>query len=239
MCSAVIYSDFPISDFWIISPCKWESEALSHLLKSFGLSVSQSGELSDAQFSSTSRNKRPVILAVVGKHDETHGALLDLYKKFPVESLVLLMRNRLETCTVQGFPSNVMAAVEASHAPAMLHSVLTLVACGHRVLASRDTAPNGPTGKRQGKVNFPPKAEDILTRREKEVSQEISLGKSNKDIARRLGISLNTVNAHTAAIRQKLGVHNRTQIALQMAHLAASENSVASSASYARGSGPL
>lgn len=219
MCSAVVSNNFPISDFSVISPCKWESEALTHLVKSFGLAVSQAGDLQEAR-PSTSRNKRSVVLAVIGKHDEAHGVLLDLFRKFPVEPIVLLMRNRLESFTIQELPSNVMAAIEAPHPPAMLHSVLTLVASGHRVLASRDTASNRSTVKSQGKVTIPPNGEDILTRREKEVSREISLGKSNKDIARRLGISLNTVNAHTAAIRQKLGVHNRTQIALQMSHLA-------------------
>lgn len=220
MCSAVVSSNFPTSDFWIISPCKWESEALTHLIKSFGLSVSKSGELREARPSSMPRNKLSVILAVIGKHDEANGVLLDLFTKFPVEPIVLLMRNRLESFTIQDLPSNVMAAVEAPHPSAMLNSVLTLVASGHRVLASGDTASNRSIVKSQGKIAIPPKGEDILTRREKEVSREISLGKSNKDIARRLGISLNTVNAHTAAIRQKLGVHNRTQIALQMSHLA-------------------
>lgn len=237
MCSAVISNDFPVSDFWIISSCNWENSALTYLIESFGWSVSQSGQLGDAWPSSTSHRKSSVILAVVGKDDETNGTLLDLFRRFPVEPIILLMRNHLENSIIPGLPANVMAAVEANQPSAMLHPVLSLVTSGHRVLASHNSASSEPLAKNRVKTAPPPQGEDVLTGREKEVSREISLGKSNKDIARRLGISLNTVNAHTAAIRQKLGVQNRTQIALQMAHLVA--RPMTTPPSYARGSGPL
>jgi DNA-binding NarL/FixJ family response regulator len=41
-------------------------------------------------------------------------------------------------------------------------------------------------------------------------------GKSNKVIARELGLSENTVKIHVAAILRALGVDNRTQAALVM-----------------------
>jgi DNA-binding CsgD family transcriptional regulator len=54
-----------------------------------------------------------------------------------------------------------------------------------------------------------------LTIREREIAKEICRGISDKEIARRLGIAVNTVNVHTSAIRRKMGVKNRTQIALR------------------------
>ena len=50
-----------------------------------------------------------------------------------------------------------------------------------------------------------------LTRREREVLCQLSLGLSNKEIARRLGIEEVTVRLHLRGIFRKLGVHNRTQ----------------------------
>lgn len=54
-----------------------------------------------------------------------------------------------------------------------------------------------------------------LSRREMEVAESVADGASNKIIARRLGITERTVKAHVTAILQKLGVHDRLQLALK------------------------
>lgn len=53
-----------------------------------------------------------------------------------------------------------------------------------------------------------------LTGREREVLGELSEGRTNKDIARRLGISPATVKAHVERLIAKLGVADRTQAAV-------------------------
>ena len=55
-----------------------------------------------------------------------------------------------------------------------------------------------------------------LTARQREVLACLGQGKSNKVIARELGLSENTVKIHVAAILRALGVDNRTQAALVM-----------------------
>lgn len=50
-----------------------------------------------------------------------------------------------------------------------------------------------------------------LTRRELEVLQQLALGKSNRDIADLLGLSIFTVNNHVQNIFSKLGVENRVE----------------------------
>lgn len=50
-----------------------------------------------------------------------------------------------------------------------------------------------------------------LSKRELEVLQRMSEGMSNKEIASRLFISLNTVKTHTSRIFEKLEVRRRTQ----------------------------
>ncbi|MDT5017856.1 MAG: hypothetical protein QOD39_4016 [Mycobacterium sp.] len=52
-----------------------------------------------------------------------------------------------------------------------------------------------------------------LTRRQRDVLEQLSAGHSNTDIATNLGISPKTVNNHITAIFTKLGVNNRTQAA--------------------------
>jgi DNA-binding CsgD family transcriptional regulator len=57
-----------------------------------------------------------------------------------------------------------------------------------------------------------------LTRRQRDVLEQLSAGHSNTDIATYLGISPKTVSNHLSAIFTKLGVHNRTQAAASTPH---------------------
>lgn len=54
-----------------------------------------------------------------------------------------------------------------------------------------------------------------LSGRETEVLQLVAEGKSNKEIAAALGLSDGTVRIHLSHIFEKLGVHDRTQAAMQ------------------------
>ena len=53
-----------------------------------------------------------------------------------------------------------------------------------------------------------------LSSREMEVLESVTLGMSNKEIAKALGISHQTVKNHVTAILRKLGVEDRTQAAV-------------------------
>ncbi|MGD0705141.1 MAG: response regulator transcription factor [Trebonia sp.] len=55
---------------------------------------------------------------------------------------------------------------------------------------------------------------DALTSREREVLAELTHGRSNREIARALGIAEKTVKAHVSSVLAKLGVQDRTQAAL-------------------------
>ena len=54
-----------------------------------------------------------------------------------------------------------------------------------------------------------------LTRRQREVLQLLTHGKSNKEIARALGIAEATTKIHMAALVRALGVRNRTEAAFK------------------------
>lgn len=55
-----------------------------------------------------------------------------------------------------------------------------------------------------------------LTRRELEISRLVAEGLSNKDIARRLGISVATAKSHVHNLLNKLNLRRRTEIAVQL-----------------------
>ncbi|MFS8479421.1 MAG: response regulator transcription factor [Micromonosporaceae bacterium] len=54
-----------------------------------------------------------------------------------------------------------------------------------------------------------------LTPRERQVLAEVGKGRSNREIARALGLAEKTVKTHVSAILAKLGVQDRTQAALR------------------------
>jgi|TARA_B110000261_G_C13026233_1_gene334269 two-component system nitrate/nitrite response regulator NarL len=57
---------------------------------------------------------------------------------------------------------------------------------------------------------------EVLTNREKEVACEVSIGHSNKVIARELGISDGTVKLHVKSILKKLSLSSRVEVAVMV-----------------------
>jgi DNA-binding NarL/FixJ family response regulator len=53
---------------------------------------------------------------------------------------------------------------------------------------------------------------DVLTDREKQVLKLVAEGKSNKEVAELLGISVKTAMSHRERVMEKLGLHNRTDL---------------------------
>jgi DNA-binding NarL/FixJ family response regulator len=111
-------------------------------------------------------------------------------------------------------PSAVLPAVRAGAAgyvfkdvdPPALAAAIRAVHAGH-VLLHPDVArmlADGPA----------PAEAAHLTAREREVLAEVARGRSNREIARTLGLAEKTVKTHVSAILTKLGVQDRTQAAL-------------------------
>jgi two-component system response regulator NreC len=69
----------------------------------------------------------------------------------------------------------------------------------------------GKTGSSQETITDP---YERLTLREKEVLQLIAQGKSNKEIATLLEISVNTVAVHRARVMETLGLHRTAELVL-------------------------
>jgi len=59
----------------------------------------------------------------------------------------------------------------------------------------------------------PPTVVQFLTRRERQVLVQLADGRSTRDIAEELAISVNTVRSHTQSILDKLGAHSKLEAA--------------------------
>jgi DNA-binding NarL/FixJ family response regulator len=111
-------------------------------------------------------------------------------------------------------PSAVLPAVHAGAAgyvykdvdPPALAAAIRAVHAGH-VLLHPDVAALLANGPR-------PVGTGSLTAREREVLVQVARGRSNREIARELGLAEKTVKTHMSAILTKLGVQDRTQAAL-------------------------
>jgi two-component system nitrate/nitrite response regulator NarL len=62
----------------------------------------------------------------------------------------------------------------------------------------------------------PRQAQAALTPREQQIASAIADGRSNRDIAARLGITEQTVKNHLTSIFEKVGVDNRLQLGLAL-----------------------
>jgi two-component system nitrate/nitrite response regulator NarP len=101
-------------------------------------------------------------------------------------------------------PAQVMAHggaafVPKSEQPAVLLDTIAAVASGRMVFPYMDVRA----------MNSNPLT--TLTRRELEVLSDLAAGRTNKQIARDLDVSLNTVKFHVRNLFQKLGVNSRSQ----------------------------
>ncbi|HYZ86464.1 MAG TPA: response regulator transcription factor [Bryobacteraceae bacterium] len=55
---------------------------------------------------------------------------------------------------------------------------------------------------------------DLLTERERQIYHLLAEGRSNKEIAARVGLSLHTVETHRTRIMEKLGIHSIAELVL-------------------------
>jgi DNA-binding NarL/FixJ family response regulator len=105
---------------------------------------------------------------------------------------------------------------------AKLCEAIRLAARGESLLepsvAAKVVAEFARIGDREPRRSFPPLAEPLSVR-ERDVLRLLAEGRSNKEIARELGIAEGTVKNHMSNVLGKLGVLDRTQAALRAREL--------------------
>jgi DNA-binding CsgD family transcriptional regulator len=155
------------------------------------------------------------VVVALGGSEMAAGLHEALFRAIPDRPLILFLREAAGLPEPLRLPPNVVGTLDGECSEDMAERALSLIRMGYgilpRVAVSQDLAPATEAEVRRA----PPVAD--LTPREREVAWWICRGCANKEIARILGVSFNTVNAHAGAIRRKLGARNRTEVAMHLA----------------------
>jgi DNA-binding NarL/FixJ family response regulator len=132
-------------------------------------------------------------------------ACIEILKVLPKTAILMLSMYSEENYVRNALKAGARGYILKNAADIDLASAVKKVAAGHQVI--------GP-----GLISSTPgdydEREDKLTAREKQVLQLIAEGKSNKEIAALLELSVNTVSVHRANIMEALGIHRTAELVL-------------------------
>lgn len=191
----------------ILSWRSWDRMALAKLVEEAGFEVSVSTVPSAAALDRLAQSEANMhVILAVGPEDLESRGIAALIARCGTKPVVVFARDGCEDRLPKPLPRNVVGVLTDAMEETIAAAMLTVAASGFRVVADPDAPADRDRGPKDGV--------QTLTSREKEISHEICRGVSNKEIARKLGIAVNTVNVHATSIRRKLGVRNRTQVAM-------------------------
>ena len=120
----------------------------------------------------------------------------------PETAILMLSMHSEDTLVRQAMAAGARGYILKNAIDLELVDAIRRVAAGEKVLASQLTREPGLKGERGAS----------LTARELEVLQYIVSGKSNKEIASQLKLSVNTVAVHRANIMDTLGIHKTAEL---------------------------
>ena len=136
----------------------------------------------------------------------------------PPPALVLLSDDPDSDWILDALPADALAILPRNAMPAEIVASIETVAAGLCVL-SPDILARLLAGRRPSRQAASGEPFEALTSREIEVLTMLADGLGNKEIARQLDISDNTVKFHVSSIFGKLGATNRTEaVMLGMRH---------------------
>jgi DNA-binding NarL/FixJ family response regulator len=120
----------------------------------------------------------------------------------PDTAILMLSMHSEDTLVRQALAAGARGYILKNAIDLELVDAIRRVAAGEKVIASQLTREPGLKGERGAS----------LTARELEVLQLIVSGKSNKEIASQLELSVNTVAVHRANIMDTLGIHKTAEL---------------------------
>ncbi len=129
-------------------------------------------------------------------------AASEILKKLPATGILILSMYSEDTYVRNAFAAGVRGYLLKNALEVDLPYAIKEVAAGRRVLAPGLTLP----------AHDPENDFDKLTQRERQVLQFIVQGKSNREIASILGLSVNTISVHRANLMQALGIHRTADL---------------------------
>jgi two-component system, NarL family, nitrate/nitrite response regulator NarL len=200
------------ADALIISEVRFLRESLAEILtRAAGVRVCRHSATLAQALAMTAAQPPEIVLLDVAFPDGIE-AVARLSAVLPQASVVAL--------AVAETPENVLAWAEAGIAGYVPNtaSVDDLVSLIGQIRRGEQTCPSRIAGsllRRLGaseRLVRPSPSPAPLTRRELEISRLVAAGLSNKDIARRLGISLGTTKSHVHNLLSKLSLQRRGEV---------------------------
>lgn len=147
---------------------------------------------------------RPRVIVMDCAMPELNGieATRQILAKYPEAAILMLSMHSEETLVRQALDAGARGYVLKNAIDLDLVSAVKSIAAGMTVLDPQVSHPEALRGERGGG----------LTPRELQVLQQIVAGKSNKEIAADLSLSVNTVAVHRANIMDTLGIHKTAEL---------------------------
>ena len=147
---------------------------------------------------------RPRVIVMDCAMPELSGieATRKILEKVPQAGILMLSMHSEETLVSQALQAGARGYVLKNAMDLDLVSAVKSIAAGMTVLDPQVSRPDALKGERGGG----------LTPRELEILQHIVAGKSNKEIAADLNLSVNTVAVHRANIMDTLGIHKTAEL---------------------------
>jgi DNA-binding NarL/FixJ family response regulator len=147
---------------------------------------------------------RPQVIVMDCQLPEVTGleATRKILHALPQTAILMLSMHSEDTLVRQAIDAGARGYVLKNALDLDLASAIKKVAAGQSVMDPQLQRAEALKGER----------DTALTARELEVLQHIVAGKSNKEIANDLNLSVNTVSVHRANIMERLGIHKTAEL---------------------------
>ncbi len=130
----------------------------------------------------------------------------------PSVKVIMLTHHEGESFVSQALSAGADGYLSKDSDPAELAIAIEAVRRGNPYISPKVAA--GLIGRGRTPISSDPKGVGSLTPREREVFQLLALGKSNKEIARALAMSLGTAKKHRENLQRKLDCHSTAEMAI-------------------------
>lgn len=132
------------------------------------------------------------------------AALTEITKRFPDVRVIMLTMHEAREYAIQSLRGGAAGFIPKSAASGELKEAISAVMRG-KTYISTQTAQHGFPVNESTAINE--QLLDRLTARQREILTLIAEGKSTKEIARTLNISVKTVESHRAQLTERLNIH--------------------------------
>ena len=137
-----------------------------------------------------------------------------LRKVSPKTKIVMLTHHEGETFVEQALRAGADGYLSKDSEPAELTLALESVCKGNMFLSPKVAGSLMHRSRTPGETSLHRGRLESLTPREREVFQLLALGKSNKEVARALEMSVGTAKKHRENLQRKLECHSAAELAL-------------------------